>query len=338
VHRYLLYGLTLEAERPLPELLLSSGLPAEMREAAPPEHGSPGAELSLRWGVVEAPPKSGGGGRAAPQGNAAPTDPSARAAAEERDDVGFVERLPDGALYSHIVGAARFLVRGGREVVIDPEPGSDPDHVRHLLLGPVLAQALWQRGLFALHACVLQLGTRRFAFVGASGEGKSTLAIALHKAGHTLVCDDVAMLEWEREPVQVRPAFPRLRAHADTLEQLGEDRTRLAQAYRELPKWLLPARSFAAEPGPLHAVYVLTTGETLHAERLGKAQAMMELLHHTYYAEQFVGLHGAAQHMRMAGKMASTLPVYRLVRPKRWAELPDLVAFLEQRAEEPDEA
>jgi hypothetical protein len=227
----------------------------------------------------------------------------------------------------------RFWVAQGREIVAEPAPDCHPALLRHVILGPVLAQVLWQRGLFALHASVLRIGRVQAAFVGTSGAGKSTTAVALHAAGHALICDDVAALDWQRSPVRVRPAFPRIRAHADTLTQLGERPELLERVHPGLDKWLLPARSFDGSQGhALDRIYVLEAGAELRVDLLDRGPALLQLLRHTYYGEQFAKLYGAREHMGMAGRVAGEVPVYRLTRPRDFARISELVRLLEAHA------
>lgn len=336
MHRYRVYGLAVEAEFPLPELVPAEALPptGEPAPAASP-FGSPSEPPASTSVLAEARTlatqqdvdvqiRFGTAASAAPRSD----DPA--------DSGSWVQRLGPTVLLSQFEGVARFVVLNGRAVLVEPQSEADPAYVRHLLLGPVLAQVLWQRAKFVLHGCVLRVGTRQLAFLGVSGAGKSTLALALHRAGHTLVCDDVAALEWNQRPVLVHPALPRMRAHADSLEQVGENREGLARAHRDLDKWLLPARRFADAPLSLDRVYVLTDGERLAAESLSKAEGMMELMRHTYHAEQYTGLFGVQEHMKAAGAIANAVSIKRLVRPKDWSRLSALVRFIEEEAAEPD--
>ncbi len=313
MYRYRVYDLSLEAEFALPELAADDDVSA----SAP-------ADVVVRLGAKGARPELGGRAGVASSNVHDPENDAPES---------WVAWDRPQSMLTHFTEAGRYLVSEGREVVVYPHVDADPDRVRHMLLGPVLAQVLWQRGLFALHGAVLEVGDKRFAFVGASGEGKSTLALALLQAGHTLFCDDVAVLDWQARPVLVRPSFPRLRAHADTLAQLNQDRAGLAQAHRELEKWLVPARQFATQPKPLDRIYVLATcDQNLCAEHIEPGQAMMALLRQTYYAQQFAGLYGVSQHLARAGALAQAVPVYRLLRPKRWQQLAEVVQFIEAEA------
>lgn len=288
MHRYQVYGLTLEADFPLPELSAADSGPTvlRVRRAAVPVSGD----------VV-------------------------------RSSESWLERLPEGGTLNVFEGVGRYLVRES-EIVIDPLPDADEDLVRHLLLGPVLAQVLWQRGIFALHASVVGVGGRYVAFVGPSGEGKSTIAAALHGRGHELVCDDVAALALD-DQVRVRPGFPRIRLHPDVLAQLGEAPEAHARVHGELDKRLLPAAAFATGSVTLSRVYVLCTGAELSVEPLSQRDAMMELMRHTYYPEQFVALYGFARHMQLAARAAERVRAYRFTRPRELPRLVDAAGFLE---------
>jgi hypothetical protein len=288
VHRYQVYGLTLEADFPLPELSAADPGPTVVRVRRAPIPLSGDAALSSE---------------------------------------SWLERLPEGGILNVFEGVGRYLVRAD-EVVVDPLADADQDLVRHLLLGPVLAQVLWERGIFALHGSVVGIGERYVAFVGPSGEGKSTMAAALQGRGHALVCDDVAALEVE-ESVRVRPGFPRIRLHPDVLVRLGEAPEAHARVHGELDKRLLPAAAFATGSVCLSRVYVLGTGAVPAVEPLAQRDAMMELMRHTYYPEQFVALYGFARHMRLAARVAERVRGYRFSRPRDLAQLEDAAAFLE---------
>src|SRR5438105_10993 len=106
MHFYRAYGLSVQSELPLPEL--SPGSASE-------------PDVVIRFGELRhlEPPVNGARGYV---------------------HVGATEARcgwPE-------VGA--FHVRGGREIVVDPAPGTDPGYVRLVLLGTILAILLHQRG------------------------------------------------------------------------------------------------------------------------------------------------------------------------------------------------
>lgn len=292
MHRYRVYGLALDSERELPELF--------------PRTDEAPAEVTVRWAAVEAS-----------------TPPSP-------EDKSWVEtRLSPRRTICVFEGVGRYEVREGGEVRIEPEPNVDPGLVRHGLVGPVLAQLLWQRDIFTLHASVVRIGERHAAFIGVSGEGKSTTAAALEAHGHSLVCDDIAAIPWQDAPIVALPGFPRIRLHDDSMRGVGELPDAHPLIHSLIDKRLKRAVRFVTEPVVLDKIYVLESAPALLAEPLSPQKAMMELMKHAYNAYQLAPLVGFQRHMQMAAAVSSKVPAFRLLRPKDLARLPELVGFIE---------
>jgi hypothetical protein len=227
-------------------------------------------------------------------------------------------------------GVARYQVDSGTHVLIDPEPGVDPRLWRHGLLGPVLAHLLWQRDVFTLHASVVRVNGHHGAFVGVSGEGKSTTAAALEAHGHALVCDDIAAIPWRNVPIFALPGFPRLRLYDDALRSVGHSPEQHPLVHGLIDKKLKRAERFVSEPVRLDKIYVLETADAaVHAELLPPQRALMQLMKHAYNAYQLAPSVGFQRHMEMAAKVSMNVPTYRLSRPKDLARLAELVRFLE---------
>ena len=169
---YTCYGLTIQSQLPLPELLHAvSSVP----EIAP-------AEVDIRIGPV-APEGLPGGTRLGP----------------------FLW-VTVSSLWLQVPKVARFLVSEGREIVIDPEPGIDADSLRVFLLGSALGALLFQRGLLVLHGNAIRIGEQCMVCVGHSGAGKSTLAAGFLRRGHEILADDVVPVATD---CRALPGFPR---------------------------------------------------------------------------------------------------------------------------------
>ncbi len=78
-----------------------------------------------------------------------------------------------------------------RRVVSHPRPGTDPGIIPILLTGTIVAFLLSIGGALVLHASAVEVDGGALAFVGHSGQGKTTLATLFCAAGHPLVTDDV---------------------------------------------------------------------------------------------------------------------------------------------------
>ena len=89
---------------------------------------------------------------------------------------------------------AAFLIRQGREVIVEPEPGKPEQDMRPFLSGPVMAILCYQRGIFVMHGCALQYQGKTIVLCGQSGCGKSTLSYGLVEKGWQLIADEIAPL------------------------------------------------------------------------------------------------------------------------------------------------
>jgi len=295
VFAYRVYGLGLHSELPIPELLASPSAAPDVivtRAALPP-----------------------------------PAQPSAVV------DDSWAERSANGnATRCVFSGVGHYLIEHGRRIVVDPAPGADAAVVRHLLLGPVLAHLLWQRGIFTLHASVLSVHGRSLAFVGVSGEGKSTTAAALGAAGHALVCDDVAALVIDDTRVRVLPGFPRIRLHDDALTGIGDQPEQHPAVHPHIDKRSKAVARFVVEDVWLDRLYVLDTGDAFAIEKLAGSAALMELLRHTYYAHQYAPLYGFPKHLAEVTRLLERVACYRFLRPRDLTRLPELVGCIEAHA------
>ena len=166
----------------------------------------------------------------------------------------------------HIPGIAYYLVSDGSDVLVEPEPGSEPNSVRLFLFGSVFGVLLHQRGLLPLHGSAV--ATRRGAavFAGVSGSGKSALAFALSQRGYPVLTDEICAIEAGAQKT-VKAGNPYLMVWADTLQAMGVNPGGMEPARPQLSKYIFPvvgvAESQAAE---LHAIYVL---EPVNAELTG---------------------------------------------------------------------
>ena len=62
--------------------------------------------------------------------------------------------------------------------------------VRHLFLDSVIPLILSRREPLVLHASAILFDGRAIAFIGTSGQGKSTLAASHSQLGYSLISDD----------------------------------------------------------------------------------------------------------------------------------------------------
>lgn len=275
-HRYRLYGLELRSEILLPELQVG-------------DSGKPDVTVSL--GQVPDPP----------------------------DECAFGDLLfqtTSRGCWLGWRGLGRFFVEGGRSITVQPDAKADAAALRVFILGSVFGALLHQRGVLPLHASAVRLGAGCVAFLGDSGEGKSTLAAAFVRAGASLVADDVLVVAETDGALTVWPAYPQLKLAEGTADRLGWPTRDLERGSVDR-KIALPTRErFVDEAVELLRLYVLVKGgrEPSRIEGVEGFDKVEALINHTYRLWLVDAATAGAAHLQLACRLASRVPVRRLVR------------------------
>lgn len=232
----------------------------------------------------------------------------------------------------YLSGIGSFVVRSGREVLVDPAEDVDQRWVQLGIVGPVLAALLVQRDFLILHASCVAVGGDGVAFVGAALEGKSTMAATLHARGHVLVTDDIVAIRFDDAGVPtVFPGFPQFKLWPDALAALGsspDDLPRIAPNSEKRAR-RLKRESLSNEPVPLSRIYLLSGGDTPSIEDVPPARAYFALLAHSYGVHW---LHSLAPDSTFFGRarLTHSVPVRHLRRPRDLALLPTLADLVEE--------
>ena len=239
-----------------------------------------------------------------------------------------------GQFLMDVDGVARFLVRHGNEIVIDPLPGAGDDDIRLFLLGSAFGALLHQRGNLVLHGSTVKVEGGCVVFLGRSGTGKSTLAAVLGRKGYRSLGDDVCVISIGQDGVPyASPSYPQAKLWVDTLQRLGIDETGLRRVRPSRPKRAVPIEgAWDHAPLPVKRVYVLSPGwlklDPVLQPIRGSARFRV-LRDYTYRVEFLHGLDMTRQHFKLAAQLASRLPVIRVVRAADAFVAEELAAVVE---------
>jgi hypothetical protein len=229
-------------------------------------------------------------------------------------------RTDDGALLV-IDKVARYAVRDGRHIVVEPRPGTAPGNVRLFLLGSAMGMLIHQRGLLPLHGNAVEIDGRAFAFVGHSGAGKSTLAAWFHDQGYRILSDDVSVVRFDAAGRPMLSAgIPRLRLWRDAIEASGRVTDEYDRSYagdEAFDKYDVPVRDAASADGalPLAAVYSLRRGEAFEIARLGPVDSAEVLFANTYRGAYLDQTETHMLHWQACLQLVERVPIFSLCRP-----------------------
>lgn len=182
---------------------------------------------------------------------------------------------------------ARYRIRGGREIAIDPYPNASPRNVRLFLLGSVFGVLCHQRGLLPLHANAIVVNGQAIVFAGQQGIGKSTLTAYYHSRGYRVLCDDVCVISFDEGGRPLAwPGMSRLKLWRDAAETFGYDSRKLERVVEELDKYNVPLMASVAKgPFPATRMYILSdlaAGAATEIVPLTGSAAVQAIMSNTY--------------------------------------------------------
>lgn len=221
----------------------------------------------------------------------------------------------------------RFQVVDGREIRLWPAAQLSESRLRLIVLGPLFAILLYQRGSLVLHASCVQIDNQAVAFIGESGWGKSSLAALFHLHGYGALSDDLTVIDLADGHPMVQAGFPRLKISPEMASSLGLHGRHLDSLDAEESRIGLKLDRFTAgEAHPLSRIYLLDEQNYTAVRPLSPKEAVIQLIRHSYPIR--LQQSGDAQHLAQVGQLAGQIPVISLSRPKRLDVFPELVKLI----------
>lgn len=226
-----------------------------------------------------------------------------------------------------VSGLGAFHIRAGREIIWRADT-TDQYRVDNFLVSMCLSSLMVQRGYVVVHSSAVKLNDSTVVFLGDSGAGKSTTAAAFARAGCQVVSDDVSVISPPPEP-KIWAALPFVRLLPDAFGEFqphlgGEDVLR-----EGVDKHLVDVTNGKSCQGPesLGHLCVLEWGDELSIEPITGAARLMAFVSSsawfiTVYEETL-----QRQNFERCGSVATSVPCWRLTRPRDFSKMPDMVAL-----------
>lgn len=234
-------------------------------------------------------------------------------------------------LVGEVPEIGEFLIRDGREIVINPLPGIDEALLRTVLLGPVLCVLLRQRGFLVLHASCVDINNKGVAFMGGSGWGKSTLVTAFHAQGYNVLTDDVLPIEIGKSQALVFPSYPQFKLCPDAATSLGQDTKSLLPVSKNSFKVAYKLSSgFQKEPIQLQQIYILDKGDEHKIVSMKPQEAFVELVRHTRAVNTITEDKFLTEHLQFCSELIKNVRFCRFIRKPSLEDLPKLIKLVEE--------
>jgi len=209
------------------------------------------------------------------------------------------------------------ITNGGGDIAWLAGASFEESWVRADVTGRVLAVALHAAGHLCLHGSAVTTAAGAIAFLAPKFHGKSTLALALARAGARLLTDDVLPVE-PTPPFQAVPGVHQVKLWQDTATHFGVDR----ETPRPGSKHLIhdfDDGMLSNDRTPLAAIYLLSPviveeGEAapeVTRSRLHAVPSALALVRHSIMGSMLSGAEAQVV-MDRAAKVADQVPVYKL--------------------------
>ena len=237
------------------------------------------------------------------------------------------EQSLDGEFWLNVEEVARYWIKNGNEIIIEPYPESDDASIRVFLLGSAIGALLFQRGLLLIHGNAIEVNGACVVCVGDSGAGKSTLAAAFLQRGYRLLADDVVPVT---DDGLATPGFPRIKLWGETARQLGIETEGLRRIMPDMDKYNVPlGERYCDMPLPIKWVYVLDSVDEHFSCHHYQGMARFQPLYDNTYRVHFLE-HMALkpQHLRQVSKLAGNIHMAKIQRPQSGFRINELVQFI----------
>ena len=270
--------------------------------------------------------------------------------ADRQTGRGHTLRRPDGTISLTVVrcrsgylvrfpAVATYLVStDGCKIRCVRQRGTRPQTVAHLFVTHVLPMALSLRGRLVLHASAVATPHGAVAFLGAAGQGKSTLSASFVRQAFPLITDDGLLLDDNGGALVGVPSYPELRLWPDVLSALGHGGLEAHDVGHRAGKKRLSADRgswpFCRDPVQVRRIYVLVPPGSragrcpISITACGARDAFIELFKHTYRLD-------LDDRARLRDELESIVRiaarpdlVYRLAFPRDFRRLPAVQAAI----------
>jgi hypothetical protein len=223
----------------------------------------------------------------------------------------------------------RCRVSRGCEIVGEPAPGSDLKMLGGLAQTLGISILLHQRGYVTLHASCVNLGSGAVAFLGDSTTGKSFTAAAFHLRGHSVVADDVTVVDVDGSVPSVYPGFPGLQLLPDAARHFGcsGGGPEGFDPLEDKVTWRFPGE-FPQHPVPLQRLYLLEDGPSVRIEEVNRHRAVFELIRYSYWIRLMHDARPASYFLQCA-RLCERVPVLRLMRPRSASAISEVMRLVE---------
>ena len=229
-------------------------------------------------------------------------------------------------------GIGRFLANEGRQLDMDPEPGTDPADALPFLLSTCFGALLYQRGGLALHGAAVADEGRAYLFCGISGIGKSTLAAALCRIGCEFVADNIAAIDLaEHDRPFISPDGRYLQLFENSVQTLSIETACRGRVRNQIDKFFVNPDKIANHMPPLAAIYLLRDSsprDQLGIQAMSRIDSAQTILNQNYRPDIALTLARTGRQIEITAAILRHAPLFKVTLARDLSQVETLAAQL----------
>ncbi len=223
-------------------------------------------------------------------------------------------------------------------IIVRPFKDSDPMQVKTFILGSGFGYTMLLRKQVVLHGGGVSKNGKGIIVTGESGAGKSTVTDSLLSSGYEFIADDVCALTENGEMMHINMAYPQQKLCRDAALNKGYNLDELIYINESRDKFALRLKDgYLPEGMDFNYLFelVIAEGDELQFREVKGQEKLMLLMKNIYRGEDGFNQWGVpAEYMKKCLKVASTIKIYQIARPKNINTLPEIISYIDSCVQE----
>lgn len=229
---------------------------------------------------------------------------------------------------------AKYYIHSGNTIIVHPYNNANSHDVKAFLLGSAFGMLLIQRCIIAIHGGTVVINGQAVVITGEQGAGKSTLTSALREKGYFFMADDVSVIgQTEHTKHVIHPGYPQQKLCRDAMEKIGYNIEAFKRIDEGRDKYAIPVhKRFIKEAMPMGAVFEISIGEGpyVEIEEIRGTEKLKLLLKSIYRVEvtQYSGM--SPNYFKNCIDISKTVPFFKIKRPKDKFSVKEQISIIEK--------
>jgi hypothetical protein len=242
--------------------------------------------------------------------------------------------LPLSVIHTEALSVTIDHTRAPVEIRVRVRPGERSHYDLCVHLAVVFHKILFLLDRVVLHAAAVRMAGRVALFIGDRGAGKTTTALAVSRAGGTVLGEDHIILRRSAEGFLVSGCDERWRVDERTERHFFDSPLPLEAAdYAGRLKKEVAVRAIASQPftdEPPAQLFFLRAGSRLRITPMPRGMTVLRLMEAAGKLQRFVDADDRRRFLTMVSDFVATITPYALERSDDLADLDRLIDFLRQ--------